>query len=76
MTNTEKILLGIDQKLQLNNKILNEILENMKMLQKDIGSCTKSMTATNAQVIKESKTKQYQMMKMLVESKIKKGELK
>ena len=46
------------------------------MLQKDIGSCTKSMTTTNAQVIKESKTKQYQMMKMLVESKIKKGELK
>lgn len=40
-------------------------------MQKDIGLCTKSMTATNSQIMKESKTKQYQMMKMLVESKIK-----
>lgn len=43
------------------------------MLQKDIGSCTKSITASNAQTIKESKAKTYQMMKMLVESRIKKG---
>lgn len=60
----------------MNNKLLNEILENIKLMQKDISLCTKSMTATNAQTIKESKAKTYQMMKMLVESKIKKGELK
>ena len=76
MTNVEKQLLELKQSIQFSNKLLNEILENMKLMQKDIGLCTKSMTATNAQVIKESKTKQYQMMKMLVESKIKKGELK
>ena len=76
MTNVEKQLLELKQSIQFSNKLLNEILENIKLMQKDIGLCTKSMTATNAQVIKESKTKQYQMMKMLVESKIKKGELK
>ena len=76
MTNVEKQLLELKQSIQFSNKLLNEILENKKKKKKDIGLCTKSMTATNAQVIKESKTKQYQMMKMLVESKIKKGELK
>lgn len=76
MTNIEKQLLELKQSIQFSNKLLNEIIENMKLMQKDIGLCTKSMTATNAQIIKESKTKQYQMMKMLVESKIKKGELK
>lgn len=76
MTNVEKQLLELKQSIQFSNKLLNEILENMKLMQKDIGLCTKSMTATNAQIMKESKTKQYQMMKMLVESKIKKGELK
>ena len=73
MTYTEKLIAEVSQQLQLNNKLLNEILENTKMMQKDIVVCTKTMTASNIQNIKESRIKTQQMMKMLFESNPKKA---
>ena len=73
MTYTEKLIAEVSQQLQLNNKLLNEILENTRMMQKDIAGFTKTMTASNIQNIKESRIKTQQMMKMLFESNPKKA---
>ena len=73
MTYTEKLIAEVSQQLQLNNKLLNEILENTRMMQKDIAVCTKTMTASNIQNIKESRIKTQQMIKMLFESNPKKA---